>query len=229
MKYKHWVIEPSIIGTEFSIRWHDSLPPDHFVHFLLHRNNFGWCFIYMSVSDDTDPSRHQHSISEGATLSHHQQRRTNNDAMDAKLYRKCVGKDVRAVNKQLGRTAYTLRWLRQKILQGTEWTREKGSLHTVTGQRRKKNKTSGFREVDVGRGSKQRQREKPRFQRRKERCREGQQCQLCGLEGRLSLSVLRCPFSMFHGTPCPRITFPFLVQEKNNLLHSVYSAASPLP
>lgn len=49
----------------------------------------------MTVSDDTDPSRHHHGTSEGTTLSHHRQRRTNNDAVDAKFHRKCVGPGVR--------------------------------------------------------------------------------------------------------------------------------------
>ena len=84
----HWA---RVTGPEFSIRWHESLPPDYFVHFLQHGGNFWWCFIYMSVSDDTYPSRHQHSISEQATLSHHQRIRTNNDTEDAKWSRKHVG------------------------------------------------------------------------------------------------------------------------------------------
>lgn len=126
---------------------------------------------------------------------------------------------------------YTLGWLRHRMLHGTERTRDKESLHAVTRQRKKeKRKTSGVWDVDVSKGSKLRQRQKPRFQGRRERGRGGQQCRLCGLECRLSLSVPGCPFNMFDGTLCPTITFPFLVQEKKQLfpLYLLCNLSSPL-
>lgn len=90
-------------------------------------------------------------------------------------------------------------------------------------RRGRKGKTSGVREGDVSKGSKMRQREKPRIQGRRERDGGGQQCRLCGLECRLSLSVPGCPFNMFDGTLCPAITFPFLVKEK-----AIFSPSSTL-
>ena len=67
---------------------------------------------------------------------------------------------------------YTLRWLRQRMLHGTERTREKESLQAVTRQRGRKRKTSGVGEVDVSKGLTPRQRKKLRFQGRRERERE---------------------------------------------------------
>lgn len=80
-------------------------------------------FVYMLASDSTDPSRHQHRIIEGATLSQHWETRTNKGTTEVIMCRKVCGEIYQHGASMPGDSMDT-----EKVGICTEKTEEKGPV-----------------------------------------------------------------------------------------------------
>lgn len=100
-----------------------SFSPDLFPCFMPYGINFEWCFVYVLALDSTDPSRHQHRIIEGATLSQHWETRTNKGTTEVIMCRKVCGEIYQHGASMPGDSMDT-----EKVGICTEKTEEKGPV-----------------------------------------------------------------------------------------------------